>query len=56
MALYEKMADFTFPVDGSASLVPQYRLGHFCLAGIDGHKRIYEQAPANVPAGRAMAA
>jgi len=39
---YEKFFNFVLPEDGSEFYVPHYNTGHFRLAGIKNHKRLYE--------------
>jgi hydroxymethylglutaryl-CoA synthase len=41
---YEDIYNYGIPIDGGSHLFPQYRTGPFRFAGIEAHKRIYEQA------------
>jgi hydroxymethylglutaryl-CoA synthase len=43
---YEEYAEFyqyQYPEDGSAVTIPTFNIGHFRLARMEGHKRIYEK-------------
>jgi hydroxymethylglutaryl-CoA synthase len=39
---YEEFFNFVLPEDGKAFYTPHYNTGHFRLAGIKDHKRLYE--------------
>jgi hydroxymethylglutaryl-CoA synthase len=39
---YEKFFNFVLPEDGSEFYIPRHDTGHFRLAGIKNHKRLYE--------------
>lgn len=41
---YEDIYHYGIPTDGGEHAFPQYRTGPFRFAGIDAHKRVYEQA------------
>ena len=43
VAEYERLRRFTLPKDGQASRTPVHTRGEVRLAGINGHRRIYEQ-------------
>jgi len=39
---YERFYRYELPKDGSRHVTPTHRCGHYRLAGVDAHKRIYE--------------
>jgi hydroxymethylglutaryl-CoA synthase len=41
---YEDIYHLAFPTDGGQHIFSRYRTGPFRLAGVDGHKRLYEAA------------
>jgi hydroxymethylglutaryl-CoA synthase len=43
---YEQFYRHQLPQDGSRYLTPVYRCGHYRLAGVEAHKRLYEATPA----------
>jgi hydroxymethylglutaryl-CoA synthase len=42
LAEYENFYQYRYPVDGSMAMAPQHARGHYRLAGLNSHKRIYE--------------
>lgn len=42
---YEAMYQYRIPTDGGEHTIPKHKTGHYRLAAVSGHKRIYETVP-----------